>query len=160
MSEIRIVRDYPQPPALVWRAVTDPQLVPLWTATGAGARMEGFAAAQGTRFRYVAKPKPGWSGVVLCEVLEVREPELLRYSWQDEGGGEVTDVSYRLEPHGGGTRFGYHHTGFTGAGGFMMARILGAVRSRMLRTGLTAVLDDLDDHGDLRPGSALRPRQL
>ena len=34
MSEIHIVRDYPYPPAKVWRAVTDPALVPLWTVTG------------------------------------------------------------------------------------------------------------------------------
>jgi len=160
MSEIHIVRDYPQPLEQVWRALTDPELVPLWTATGAGARMEGFAATPGTRFRYAAKPKPGWSGVVRCEVLEVREPSLLRYSWQDEGGGAVTDVAYRLEAHGGGTRFDYHHTGFTGAGGFMMAKILGSVRTKMLTVGLTAVLNDLDGQGNLRPDSTLRPKRL
>ncbi|MHA6762613.1 SRPBCC family protein [Streptacidiphilus sp. PAMC 29251] len=145
MSEIHIVRDYPHSPERVWRAVTDPQLVPRWTATGAGARPEGFAAIVGTRFRFVAKPKPGWSGVVLCEVLEVREPSLLRFSWQDEGGGAVTQVAYRIEARGHGTRFSYDHTGFTGPGGFMMARILGRVRTRMLTEGLPAVLDDLDD---------------
>ena len=26
------------------------------------------------------RPKPGWNGVVDCEVLEVSEPPLLRYS--------------------------------------------------------------------------------
>jgi uncharacterized protein YndB with AHSA1/START domain len=35
VSEIRIVRDYAYPIATVWRALTDPDLVPLWTATGA-----------------------------------------------------------------------------------------------------------------------------
>src|SRR5207253_6892155 len=43
-------------------------------------------------------------------VLEVQEPTLLRYSWQDDGGGETTEVIYRLEPHAGGTRFTYDHT--------------------------------------------------
>lgn len=159
MSTIHIVRDYPHPPQKVWRAVTDPELIPLWTATGAGARPEGFTAAAGTTFRFVAKPKPGWSGVVLCEVLEAREPSLLRYSWQDEGGGEVTEVAYRLAPYGGGTRFTYHHTGFTGTGGFFMAKFLGAVRTKMLTKGLPAVLDDLDDDGTLRPDSTLRPKR-
>ena len=69
VSDIRIVRDYPHPIAKVWRAVTDPALVPLWTATGAGGRPEGFAPTVGTRFRLIAKPKPGWNGVVDCEVL-------------------------------------------------------------------------------------------
>ncbi|WP_406151679.1 SRPBCC domain-containing protein [Streptomyces sp. NBC_01012] len=89
----------------------------------------------------------------MCEVLEVLEPALLRYSWQDEGGGEVTEVAHRLEPCGSGTRFTYDHTGFTGAAGFFMAKILGSVRTKMLTTGLPAVLDDLDGQGALRPES-------
>jgi uncharacterized protein YndB with AHSA1/START domain len=147
MSTIRIVRDYPHPPVKVWRAVTDPTLVPLWTATGAGGRPEGFATVVGTKFRFIAKPKPGWNGVVDCEVLEVAEPSLLRYSWTDSAGGDVTQVEYRLEPHVGGTRFVYEHTGFTGVGGFFMVRLLGNVRRKMLSVGLPAVLDDLDDEG-------------
>ena len=106
MSEIHIVRDYPHLPAKVWRAVTDPALVPLWTVTGAGGRLEGFA------------------------------------------------------PVAGGTRFTYDHTGFTGPGGVFMAKLLGYVRRKMLREGLPPVLDDLDDDGTLRPGSALRPKPL
>jgi len=46
--------------------------------TGAGGRPEGFAPVAGTKFRLLARPKPGWSGVVDCEVLEVSEPSLLR----------------------------------------------------------------------------------
>ena len=161
MSDIRIVRDYPHPPAKVWRAVTDPALIPLWTATGAGGRTEGFAPIVGTRFRFIAKPKPGWNGVVDCEVLEVSEPSLLRYSWVGgDGGGDVTEVAYRLEPQAGGTRFTYEHTGFTGASGLFMAKLLGQVRRKMLSVGLPAVLDDLDDDGVLRPASTLKPRPL
>jgi uncharacterized protein YndB with AHSA1/START domain len=78
MSEFRIVRDYPHPIAKVWRVLTDPELVPRWTHTGQGGRPEGFAPVVGTRFRFVAKPVPGWRGIVDCEVLEVDEPNLLR----------------------------------------------------------------------------------
>ena len=144
MAEIRIVHDYPQPPEQVWRALTDPALIPHWTSTGAGGRPEGFATAVGTKFRYVAKPKPGWSGIVECEVLESDEPRLLRYSWADPGGGEVTEVAYHLEPLGNGTRFTYEHTGFTGVSGIFMAALLGRVRARMLTVGLRTVLDDLN----------------
>jgi uncharacterized protein YndB with AHSA1/START domain len=158
MSAIRIVNDYPHAPAKVWRAVTDPDLIPLWTATGAGARAEGFAADVGTAFQFVAKPKPGWSGIVDCVVLEADEPRLLRYSWTDHGGGGTTEVAYRIQPHAGGTRFTYDHTGFTGAGGLFMAQILGHVRRKMLRVGLSAVLNELDETGSLRPGSTLRPK--
>ena len=158
MSEIRIVRDYAYPILTVWRALTDPDLVPLWTATGAGGRPEGFAPVPGTRFRFVAKPKPGWNGIVNCEVLAAREPTLLRYTWTDDGGGDVTEVTYRLESVGEGTRFTYEHTGFTGAGGLFMSQLLGRVRRKMLSAGLPAVLAELDADGRLRPGSTLRAR--
>jgi uncharacterized protein YndB with AHSA1/START domain len=144
MAEIRIVRDYPQPPDQVWRALTDPALIPRWTSTGAGGRPEGFATTVGATFRYVAKPRLGWSGIVECEVLESDEPRLLRYSWADPSGGEVTEVAYRLGPREDGTRFTYEHTGFTGVGGLFMAALLGRVRTKMLTTGLPAVLNDMN----------------
>jgi uncharacterized protein YndB with AHSA1/START domain len=149
MSEIHIVRDYPHPTAKVWRALTDPALIPLWTSTGAGGRPEGFVPVAGTKFQLIAKPKPGWNGIVDCEVLEVDEPRLLRYSWVG-GGGDVTQVAYRLEPRADGTRFTYDHTGFTGVSGLFMSTLLGHVRTKMLDKGLPPVLDDLDDDGKLR----------
>jgi uncharacterized protein YndB with AHSA1/START domain len=161
VSEIRIVRDYPQPPEKVWRALTDPALIPLWTSTGAGGRPEGFVPVAGTKFRFVAKPKPGWNGIVDCEVLEVDAPRLLRYSWADgNGGGGVTQVAYRLEPRADGTRFTYEHTGFRGVSGLFMSMLLGRVRTKMLSQGLPALLNDLADDGTLRPGSTLMPRSL
>jgi uncharacterized protein YndB with AHSA1/START domain len=144
MSEIRIVRDYPQDPGKVWRAVTGPELIPRWTATGQGGRPVGFEPVLGNTFQFVAKPVPGWRGIVDCEVIEVREQSLLRYTWVGAEGDAPTYVTYRLEPHGDGTRFTYEHTGFTGPGGFFMAKLLGRVRTKMLTVGLPAVLADLD----------------
>ncbi len=160
MSDIRIVRDYPYVQPKVWRALTDPALIPLWTATGAGGRAEGFTPAVGTRFQWIARPKPGWRGVVDCEVLAVSEPSLLRYSWAGDEGGDVTEVTYRLEARDSGTRFTYEHTGFTGIGGIFMSILLGHVRRKMLSAGLPAVLADLGDDGTLRPGSTLRARSV
>ena len=98
-------------PAKVWRAVTDPELIPLWTATGQGGRPVGFSPQVGTRFQFVARPRLGWRGIVDCEVLGVQEPSLLRYSWVGDENGKTSHVSYRIEPHNGGTRFTYDHTG-------------------------------------------------
>jgi uncharacterized protein YndB with AHSA1/START domain len=84
----------------------------------------------GIRFQFVAKPVPGWRGIIDCEVLEVREPSLLRFSWTDDG--KTTYVTCRTEPRNGGTRFTYDHAGFTGAGGFFLAKLLGSVRKKML----------------------------
>src|SRR5258707_687727 len=101
MSEYRVVCEYRYSPIRVWRAVTDPALVALWTTTGQGGRPIGFAPTVGTRFQFVAKPMPGWNGVVDCEVLEALAPSLLRYSWVGGAKDDVTQVTYRLEPHDG-----------------------------------------------------------
>jgi hypothetical protein len=135
MSHYRIVQDYSHSPAKVWRALTDPALVPLWTATGQGARPIGFATQVGTRFQFVGKPTVGWNA-----------PD------------EVTEVSCRIEPREGGTRLIFEHTGFSGVGGFIVGRILASVRRKMLAVGLPAVLDALDEEGRLRPGSPLAAR--
>jgi len=157
MSDIHITRQYPHPTTKVWRAVTDPELVPRWTSTGRAARPEGFSTAVGTHFRFVGKPMPGWRGIVDCEVLETDEPSLLRYSWVGEEGGKATYVTYRLEPHDGGTRFTYEHTGFSGIEGFIMAKlVLGPVRRKMLDVGLPSVLNEMDGEGT-QTKSSLNP---
>jgi hypothetical protein len=61
-----------------------------------------------------------------------------------DGGGDVTEVVYRLDPHADGTRFTYEHTGFTGISGLFMAKLPGHVRAKMLSVGRPALLNDLD----------------
>jgi uncharacterized protein YndB with AHSA1/START domain len=145
----RIVNTYPHPIDKVWRALTDPALVPMWTKEGLGARPEGFDLAVGTRFRLVAKPQPWWRGYVECEVIESRAPSRLRYTWVGDAGESPSLVSYELDAIEGGTRFTFVHTGFKGIGGFFMSKVLRRVRARMLGKGLSALLERLDDHGDI-----------
>lgn len=154
MSDIRISRDYRHPPGKLWRALTDPELVAQWTATGRGGAPEGFAPEVGCRFRFIGKPTPGWDGVVRCEVLEVQPPFLLRYSWKGGENGKTTHVTYRIQPSAVGARFTYEHTGFTGVGGFVMAKlVLGPVRRKMLDKGLPGLLNRLDDAGNPQPST-------
>jgi len=158
MSEYRVVRTYPEPLPIVWKALTDPALVALWTSTGQGGRPEGFRAEVGTRFQFIGKPLPGWDGIVRCEVLAVDEPRLLRYDWRNKEGDDPSVVTNLLEEVSGGTRVTWDHSGFRGIEGFFMAPLLGRVRRKMLSEGLPAVLADLDEQGVLRPGSHLRPK--
>jgi uncharacterized protein YndB with AHSA1/START domain len=160
MAEIHIVRDYPHSPVKVWRAMTDPDLIPYWTSTGQGGRAVGFQPVVGNRFQLVAKPVPGWRGIVDCEVLEVREQELLRYTWVGSEGEKPSYIRYHLEPTTEGTRFTYDHTGFTGISGFVMAKLLGSVRTKMLTVGVPALLAEMDETGVLRPGAPLRLPEL
>jgi uncharacterized protein YndB with AHSA1/START domain len=143
MSSYCIDIDYPHPPERVWRALTDPDLIPRWTATGMGARPEGFSPVVGTEFRLIAKPVPGWGGVVHCKVLDVEANTLLRYTWLGDEGDDLTTVTCRLAPADGGTRFIWEHTGFKGISGFLMARVFRRVRNKMLTRGLTEVLGEL-----------------
>src|SRR5207248_2613820 len=72
-----------------------------------------------------ARPQPGWRGFVECEVLEVREPSMIRYSWiGDDDGKNKTQVTWSLAPNGAGTRLTFEHTGFSGVGGFLLARLI------------------------------------
>jgi uncharacterized protein YndB with AHSA1/START domain len=151
MSEYRVVREYPTALPIVWKALTDPMVIPLWTSTGQGGRPEGFAPEVGTKFRFVGRPLPGWDGIVRCEVLAVDEPTLLQYDWRNKEGDEPSVVTNRLEEIPGGTRLTWDHTGFRGIGGFFMSKLLGRVRRTMLSEGLPAVLHDLDEQA--RPGS-------
>jgi hypothetical protein len=50
----------------------------------------------------------------------------------------------------------FDHTGFHGIEGVFMSRLLGRVRRKMLAEGLPTVLNDLDEQGQLKPGSPLR----
>jgi uncharacterized protein YndB with AHSA1/START domain len=156
MSEFHITREYPHSAEKLWHALTDPDLVPLWTSTGRGGRPEGFRAEVGCRFRLVGKPVPGWNGIVDCEVLAVEPPFMLSHTWKgDEHGPSV--VTWRITPTEAGSRLTYDHAGFTGVDGMIMSRfVLGPVRRRMLDRGLPPVLEAIDDSGRLRPGATLR----
>ena len=154
MTVIRVVRDYPHPPAKVWRALTDPNLLALWSM-----RPDGFSLEIGARFKFHGEPNKHWRGYVECEMLEVRAPSLLRSSWVGDDNGQKQFVSYSLEPHAGGTRLALQHSGFNGVGGFLLAKfIMTPGWKKMLDADFPAVLSDLDDTGALLAHSQLKPK--
>jgi uncharacterized protein YndB with AHSA1/START domain len=134
--------------------LTDPALIALW-----GMRPEGFAPVVGTRFKFIGKPNPGWRGFIECEVLEVREASLLRYSWIGNEKSPTTYVTFKLEPQAGGTRLSFEHTGFTGVGGFLLANLMMKPGwKKMFATTFPSVLGDLDEEGNLKAESRLKPK--
>jgi uncharacterized protein YndB with AHSA1/START domain len=159
MSEFSITQEYPHSAEKLWHALTDPELVPLWTSTGRGGQPEGFAADVGNHFRFVGKPVPGWNGVVECEVLAVEPPVMLRHTWKGDER-EASIVTWRIDATPAGSRLSYEHTGFRGIDGIIMSKlVLGPIRRRMLRKGLPPILDAIDDSGHLRTGADLTPLQ-
>jgi len=131
---------YPHPPEKVWRALTDPRAIAQWL-------MENdFEAKVGHKFHFRAAQRPGWDGVVHCEVLEVDPPRRLVYSWK--GGTLDTRVSWVLEPTADGTRVRLDHTGFRGLRGWMISRMLGkGWSSKILTKNIPALLAQWSGEG-------------
>ena len=119
MSDIRIVRTYPHPPAKVWRALTEPALIALW-----GMRPEGFAPSWAPASGSSRSRTPAGAGSSSARCSRTRSPSLLRYSWIGNEKSPTTYVTFRLEPHGGGTRLTFEHAGFEGVGGFFLAKLM------------------------------------
>lgn len=90
----------PHPPSRVWAALTDRDQLAAWFMPN------DFTPEVGHRFTF----DTGRWGVTDCEVLELREPELVRYSWRN--GEFDTEVTWQLVPEGRGTRVLVTHAGF------------------------------------------------
>ena len=66
----------PHPPAKVWRAVTEPELLAAWLMSN------DMGPLVGQTFTFRDKPMRWWDGIVHCEVLEIDLHKRLRYSWR------------------------------------------------------------------------------
>lgn len=84
------------PPAEVWAALTDPELLGTWWAPG------NIAAKPGHEF---LMEMPGW-GNVPCTVTAVEDGQLLEYTFAD------WTLRWRIEAEGAGTRVFLEHRGF------------------------------------------------
>ena len=107
--------DLPHPPAKVWRALTEPELLAEWLLPLVG-RSEGAEGAErlalepGTSFTFQAPPQPGWDGTVACRFLEIEAEKKLTYAWVV---GELdTVVTFTLTPTASGTRLSLVQSGF------------------------------------------------
>jgi uncharacterized protein YndB with AHSA1/START domain len=95
------------PPAKVWRALTEPELMARWLMPNT------FKPEIGHTFTFTTEPVAGtgFDGVVHCEVLELEPERLLRISWRGAPAADWT-VTWRLVPEGRGTRLLLDHEGF------------------------------------------------
>jgi uncharacterized protein YndB with AHSA1/START domain len=130
-----------RPPAAVWRALTEPQLLARWL-------MENDIRAEvGHCFTFRAPPIAGWDGIVQCEVLEVDPPRRLRYSWRGgsddlQGYGTRIDtvVTWTLTAtDGAGTLLRLEHAGFTAKDAFAYENLAKGWRGK-LATRIEAIL--------------------
>jgi uncharacterized protein YndB with AHSA1/START domain len=103
--------DLAEPPAKVWRALTEPALLASWLMPN-DIRPEVDA-----HFTFQAD---AGSGIIACEVLAAEPPHLLKYSWHgDDANRDAPDrvldsvVTFVLtETANGGTHLRLIHDGF------------------------------------------------
>ncbi len=97
-----------QPAEQVWQAITDSTALAEWLYPNDMVPRVGHHFT----FQVPPNPKVRFEGLVVhCEVLECEPPSRLVFSWS-AGGLVDTKVSFRLEPHGEGTRILFEHSGF------------------------------------------------
>ncbi|GAA5103380.1 SRPBCC family protein [Nocardia iowensis] len=98
---------FSQPPDVVWRALTEPDLLARWLF-----RPDGFAASGGARFRFTIPALP--ISEIACEVLTAEPCKQLTYSAmypQPEHPARWI-VDWTMRPQGRGTRLLLTQTGF------------------------------------------------
>ncbi|MFJ6630683.1 SRPBCC domain-containing protein [Streptomyces sp. NPDC091376] len=118
-TTIRVDQFLAHPPAKVWRALTEPELIAQWLMPGA------FRLEVGHRYTMQTLPRPGtnFSGTVEAEVLAFERERMLRIRWVDRqsagengraAGQNAADwtITWTLEPEGRGTRLFLVHEGF------------------------------------------------
>jgi uncharacterized protein YndB with AHSA1/START domain len=124
---------YPHPPEKVWAAITSSAQIAQWLMAN------DFAPEVGRRFQLRAKPVPGWSGVVDCEVLSMEPPRRMVWRWRSDWID--TTVAFELEPTAAGTKLRLVHDGFRGLKGHFVSWMMGGGWKGILREHLLAVLD-------------------
>jgi uncharacterized protein YndB with AHSA1/START domain len=127
--------DLPYPPAKVWRALTDPELLGQWLMS------TDMRAEVGRSFTFRSEPTQWWDGIVHCDVLELEREKRLSYTWRSgpESSPLDTVVTWTLTPTPNGTRLSLEHTGFVPSNKFAFQ---GAVQGwqRMVGERLREVL--------------------
>jgi uncharacterized protein YndB with AHSA1/START domain len=101
VNSIEVEQFIARPPAAVWRALTEPELMARWWAAAADIR-----PVVGHRF---TMDMGSW-GLQPCQVLEVEPEKLLRYTFAE--GSLDSTITWRLEAEGAGTRLFLVHDGF------------------------------------------------
>jgi uncharacterized protein YndB with AHSA1/START domain len=98
--------DLPHPPAKVWRALTDPELLSEWLLPAIG-----FTPERGAAFTFQAPAQPGWDGTVHCRIVDIEPPARLAYRWVV--GALDTEVTFTLTPTPAGSRLVVVQAGFS-----------------------------------------------
>ncbi|MBN9069193.1 MAG: SRPBCC domain-containing protein [Rhizobiales bacterium] len=99
-DEVRFETELDAPPEKVWRALTVPEFVARWLMPNDIRPEEGRA--------FSLKDE---DGAIECEIVEAKPPQLLGYSWREEGGPDSLVRFHLAGTKAGGTRLTVVHSG-------------------------------------------------
>ena len=94
---------YPYPPEKVWQALTDCRILNVWMMKN------DFEPCLGHKFKFESESLPGFKTLIHCEVVELKKPKRLVYTWQDKATSEPSLVIWTLTPVEGGTQLQLKH---------------------------------------------------
>lgn len=105
---IKFTKTYDFPVSEVWEALTNPDALSEWLMYSIN-----FTPEIGCEFQFKTKGNSFFDGTVNCKVLELKENELLSFSWS---GGPLkhTVVTFKLTPENNSTQLDFEHSGFEG----------------------------------------------
>ena len=139
--KIRLERSYPHPRELVWRTLTDRELLAAWLMPS------DFEPVVGRVFTMRTDPGPGFDGIVHAKVLALDPPRRMSWSWH--AGPVDSVVTFSLEEtivfSRPGTRLILEHEGFEGVPAVLTSFILGAGWASMLKRRFPVLLQQLRD---------------
>jgi len=135
--------DLPHPPAKVWRALTQADLVEKWLM------QNDLRPVVGHHFQFHDQPVEDWDGIVDCDVLVVDPERTLSYTWrggsaaQRASGTDLdTTVTWTLTPTASGTHVRLEHAGFTSQNAYVYEILNSGWRSKVV-TSLARVVDEM-----------------
>jgi uncharacterized protein YndB with AHSA1/START domain len=102
-EQVRLNVFYPHPPEKVWQALTDCRVLNKWMMPN------DFEPRLGHKFKFESNSLPGIKTIIHCEVVELKKPKRLAYTWQDEMTSEPSLVIWKLNPVEGGTQVQLQH---------------------------------------------------
>ena len=158
MAKIKTLRKeayYAHPPDAVWTALTNPNALAEWLMPN------NFEPPPivGKRFEFRVDGMLSFSGVTECEVLEVDQPRRLVYTWVSKMKGRPDHppmtLVWTLHPEGSGTRLVLEQSGLESLP-LWWRFSMKTGWSRMLKTLLPKVLDNVSADGHFTPGAVTK----
>jgi uncharacterized protein YndB with AHSA1/START domain len=106
MSPFTIERTYDAPADLVWKAITQKELMKQWYFD-----LKEFKAEPGFVFEFTGGPAPDRQYLHHCEIIEVLPGKKLKHSWSYVNYEGMSYVTFELFPEGNKTKLKLTHEG-------------------------------------------------